>query len=145
MLLKSVNVRLDNEAAVDSSRMKTILLVEDEERVREVMEATLSLSGYHVLSTGSALEAREIIESHDATIHLMVTDFAMPYMNGAELAAHLKRARPEAKVLYVSGFPRQDLQELHDKSGRILPEFMQKPFTPEDLEVKVQDILSEAD
>jgi two-component system, cell cycle sensor histidine kinase and response regulator CckA len=145
MLLKSVNANRDKETAVDSTRMKTILLVEDEERVREVMEVTLSLGGYHVLSTGSALEAREIIESYDSTIHLMVTDFAMPHMNGADLAAHLKRARPEAKVLYVSGFPRQDVQDVHDKSGRILLEFMQKPFTPEDLEIKVRDILSDSD
>ncbi|HEV7844447.1 MAG TPA: response regulator, partial [Pyrinomonadaceae bacterium] len=113
MVLESFSISRDKERPGDSIQTATILLVEDEDRVREVMELTLSLSGYNVLSTESAIKALEIIESYDETIHLMVTDFAMPYMNGADLAARLKRARPATKVLYVSGFPKQDVQDYH--------------------------------
>jgi two-component system cell cycle sensor histidine kinase/response regulator CckA len=144
MSLKSADINQGRDARADSSQRATILLVEDEGRVREVMEVTLSLSGYNVLSVESALEALEIIENYDETIHLMVTDFAMPHMNGADLAARLKRARPLTRVLYVSGFQKQDVQDYHDRNGRTALEFLQKPFTPEELELKVQNILAAA-
>ena len=143
MFLEGAGVRQGAGAIAGATQATTILLVEDEERVREVMELTLSLSGYHVLSAVGAPEALEIIESYDDAIHLMVTDFAMPHMNGADLAARLKRLRPEAKVLYVSGFQRQDVQSFHDKNGRTEIEFLQKPFTPEELEQKVIAILAD--
>lgn len=144
MILESSRIGKDKESLNDAIQTANILLVEDEERVREVMELTLSLSGYNVLSTESAIKALEIIEKYDEPIHLMVTDFAMPHMNGADLAARLKRARPATKVLYVSGFPKQDVQDFHEANGRATLEFLQKPFTPEELEMKVQRILSGA-
>lgn len=143
MFFESAGTGLDKERVENCPRTATILLVEDEERVREVIELTLSLCGYRVLSTDGALQALEIIESYDDTIHLMVTDFAMPHMNGADLAARLKRTRPESKVLYVSGFQRQDVQSFHDRNGKSELEFLQKPFTPEELEAKVQALLAD--
>lgn len=143
MFLKSVDVDREEQRTAEALQRATILLVEDEERVREVMELTLSLSGYRVLVASGALEAIEIIESYGDTIHLMVTDFAMPHMNGADLAARLKRARPEARVLYVSGFPLQDVQDFHVKHGSRELEFMQKPFTPEEFEMKVHKLLGD--
>ncbi|MBD0373445.1 MAG: response regulator [Pyrinomonadaceae bacterium] len=143
MFLKSADVDREEHGVASATQKGTILLVEDEERVREVVELTLSLSGYHVLSAAGALEALEIIESYGDTIHLMVTDFAMPHMNGADLASRLKRVRPEAKVLCISGFPRQDVQDFHARNGRRELEFMQKPFTPEELELKVHELLDE--
>ncbi len=145
MILESTDVESEEGEATGTSQA-TILLVEDEQRVREVMELTLSLSGYRVLSASGAEEALEIIKSHADTIHLMVTDFAMPHMNGADLAAKFKRARPQAKVLYVSGFQKQDVQDFHEKNGaRTALEYLQKPFMPEELEMKVKNILAEED
>lgn len=144
MILESAGVEQTGSLA-GSSQAATILLVEDEDRVREVIELTLSLCGYHVLSAEGARKALEIIESYDGTIHLIVTDFAMPHMNGAELAARFKRARPAGRVLYVSGFQKQDVQDYHDLAGRSSLEFLQKPFTPEELEMKVQNILAASD
>lgn len=141
MFLESHGVTRESEKATATSQPATILLVEDEDRVREVMELTLRLSGYHVISTESSVKALEIIESYGDKIHLMVTDFALPHMNGADLATQLKRVRPEAKVLFVSGFPKQDVQELHERCGREALEFLQKPFTPETLEIKVEEML----
>jgi two-component system, cell cycle sensor histidine kinase and response regulator CckA len=144
MFFESAGVGLDSGSTADASRPATILLVEDESRVREVMEMILSLSGYHVLSVEGAFEALELIEKYDETIHLMVTDFALPHMNGTDLAARLKRARPRAKVLYVSGFPKQDVLDFHERDGRSTIEFLQKPFTPETLEIKVRSLLADA-
>lgn len=134
-----------SEEPADSSQPATILLVEDEDRVREVMELTLHLSGYHVLSVESCIEALEIIENYNGTIHLLVTDFALPYMNGADLAARFKSARPSSKVLFVSGFPKQDIQDFYETNGRDALEFLQKPFTPDVLESKVGDMLAAND
>lgn len=144
MILDSPGVDVDKNRDADASQATTILLVEDEDRVREVMELTLTLSGYRVLSIGSTIEALEIIENYEGTIHLMITDFSMPHMNGADLAARLKRARPQAGVLYVSGFPEHEVQSVHQMSGRADMQFLQKPFTPEALETKVLDILASA-
>lgn len=145
MILESAGVEKMSGNVADSPQAVTILLVEDEDRVREVMELTLALSGYKVLSVEGAKRALEVIESYDGTIHLMVTDFAMPHMNGAELASRFKRARPQGRVLYVSGFQKQDVQQYHDRAGRSSLEFLQKPFTPEELEEKVQNILAATD
>jgi two-component system, cell cycle sensor histidine kinase and response regulator CckA len=144
MVVESAGIGLDNHSTTDSSRPATILLVEDESRVREVMEMTLSLNGYQVLAVGSATEALEIIEKYEDTIEMMVTDFALPHMNGVTLAARLKRLRPHAKVLYVSGFPKQDVLDFHERGGRSAIEFLQKPFTPETLEAKVSSLLADA-
>jgi two-component system, cell cycle sensor histidine kinase and response regulator CckA len=125
-----------------SAQTATILLVEDEERVREVMEVILNLNGYQVLSAASANKALEIIETYQGTIHLMVTDFALPHMNGAQLAAELERLRPHTKVLYVSGFQKQELLDTQTTHGSNHLEFLQKPFMPEELELKVESLLA---
>ncbi|MCA1557985.1 MAG: response regulator [Acidobacteria bacterium] len=145
MILESAGTGQASEEGADYSHRATILLVEDEERVREVIELTLSFCGYKVLSTESAIKALEIIENYDDTIDLMVTDFAMPHMNGAELAAKLKRARPRTRVLYVSGFQKQEVLDVHEPIGRTTLEFLQKPFMPEELEMTVQNILAADD
>jgi DNA-binding NtrC family response regulator len=108
------------------------------------MELTLSLSGYRVLSTESAIKASEIIENRSDTIHLLITDFALPFMNGAELAARFRRARPGAKVLYISGFQKQEILEWQGKNAKVAGEFLQKPFTPEALEEKIRELLEDA-
>lgn len=144
MFLESAGTVRWKENPAEASETATILLVEDEERVREVVELTLRLSGYHVISTESAVKALEIIENYSDTIHLLVTDFALPYMNGVDLAARFRSARPRAKVLYISGFPKQDLIEHQEKSERMSLEFLQKPFTPEALEGKVINMLKDA-
>jgi two-component system cell cycle sensor histidine kinase/response regulator CckA len=141
MFFKSVDAIREADKFLGPYSTATILLVEDEERVREVMELTLRLSGYRVLAAENAAEALEILKTFGDTIHLMVTDFALPLMNGAELAARFKRVRPGAKVLFISGFPKHDVLELHESTERAAPEFLQKPFTPEALEDKVREML----
>ena len=118
---------------------ETILLVEDEESVRDLTYEILSGSGYTVLEASNGVEALQLGERYSKPIHLMVTDVVMPQMSGPELAGRMTALRPEMKVLYMSGYTRDFISQ-HSmlESGVIL---LQKPYTPEDLESKVREIL----
>lgn len=112
---------------------ETILLVEDEEGVRRVVETMLTRHGYNVLSTGSCQEAMAFAEGYAGRIHLLITDIVMPGMSGRTMAESLIAQRPETKVLYVSGY-----------GGPIESEtttgFLQKPFTTDELARKIREL-----
>jgi signal transduction histidine kinase/ActR/RegA family two-component response regulator len=118
---------------------ETILLVEDEEAVRNMISRVLQGSGYTVLEAGQGKEALEACRKHPGPIHLMVTDVIMPQMSGRELAERMAVIRPEMKVLFMSGYP--DNAIVHH--GVLDPgtAFLQKPFTLTALENKVREVL----
>jgi two-component system, cell cycle sensor histidine kinase and response regulator CckA len=118
---------------------ETILLVEDEEMLRELIEESLATSGYNVLVAKHGAEALGIAGRREGTIHLLLTDTVMPGMGGRELAKHLVEARQGLKVLYMSGYT-DDAVVRH---GVLAAEvaFLQKPFTPDALARKVRDVL----
>jgi CheY-like chemotaxis protein len=118
---------------------ETILLVEDEEQVRDVSRGVLRRYGYTVLVARNAGEALLLCEGHGGPIHLLLTDVVMPQMSGPELARRLVPARPEMKVLYMSGYT-DDAAVRH---GVIETSFayLQKPITVEALTRKVRDVL----
>ena len=118
---------------------ETILVAEDEQMVRVLIRKVLEQAGYTVLLAGGGVEALQLAERHSGRIHLLVTDVVMPEMNGRELARRLVAARPETKVLYLSGYA-DDAVERH---GVLDPEtaFMQKPFSPSALASRVRDVL----
>jgi signal transduction histidine kinase len=124
-----------------SDNFETILVVEDEEIVRDLVCAVLEERGYNVLCAADGLEALEMAENFDGAIHLLVTDVIMPHMNGPELAAKLSRVRPATKVLYVSGYSDNDIGD----HGVLNPRFelLQKPFTPQTLARKIRDVIHE--
>ena len=120
---------------------ETILVVEDEEIVRDLVCEVLEEQGYNVLCAADGLEALDLAEKFDGTIDLLVTDVIMPHMNGPELAARLVGVRPEMKVLYVSGYSDNDIGD----HGVLDPgfELLQKPFTPQTLARKIRDVIRE--
>jgi PAS domain S-box-containing protein len=118
---------------------ETILLVEDQEAVRELARDFLKSSGYNVLDAGLGSEAMEIAARHQGPIHLLVTDVIMPKMNGRELADRLMAARPEMKVLFMSGFGEYAAVQ-HDVIKRGAPS-LQKPFSMDVLARKVREVL----
>ncbi len=118
---------------------ETVLLVEDEERVRQVAFRMLENLGYKVLLASNATEAIEIAKEYEKTIHLLFTDLVLPGMSGRELARRLQADTPDLKVIYTSGYA-DDAIVRH----RILEEhllFLQKPFTANGLARKVREAL----
>ena len=116
------------EAAPSSYRgEETVLLVEDEELVRQVANEILTLNGYKVLQARHGHEALEISRAHEGTIDLMVTDVVMPFMGGPELARSLAMTRPAMRVLYMSGYT--DDAIVHHGVLSAGTAYLQKPFT----------------
>jgi two-component system cell cycle sensor histidine kinase/response regulator CckA len=118
---------------------ETLLLVEDEERLRALSRAVLANAGYRVIAAESAADALEHCLRFPSTIHLLVTDVIMPDMNGRVLAERATRIRPDMKVLYVSGYADNSLFDLQGLHQRIA--FLQKPITPDVLLRKVRETL----
>jgi two-component system cell cycle sensor histidine kinase/response regulator CckA len=118
---------------------ETILLVEDQEEVRRLTHRVLEARGYTLLVAASGIEALRVAEAHPGPIHLLVTDVIMPAMSGREVGLLLAPARPETKVLYVSGYADESI--VHH--GVLEPgiAFLQKPFTAEALARKVREVL----
>jgi PAS domain S-box-containing protein len=115
---------------------ETVLLAEDEDAVRRLVQRALELHGYSVLPARSGEEADQIERAHRGPIHLLITDVVMPGMGGRELADLVKARRPELKVLYMSGYTNDEVV----RHGVILARdtFLQKPFTPAGLVAMVR-------
>ena len=118
---------------------ETVLLVEDEEIVRDMTHEILRMSGYHVLESSHGSEALDVCEKHPGPIHLMLTDVVMPHMSGRELAERLMPLRPEMRVLYMSGYT-DDAIVHHGVLDEGMA-FIEKPFTPNALARKVRESL----
>ncbi|MDQ6765968.1 MAG: ATP-binding protein [Verrucomicrobiota bacterium] len=129
------------DAVERSLNFETVLVVEDEEIVRELICDVLSEEGYDVLCACEGAEALRMAEEFDGPIHLLVTDVIMPHMNGPELAVKLSAARPGIKILYVSGYSDNDIGDHGVLDTRI--ELLQKPFTPQVLARKIRDVIQE--
>jgi PAS domain S-box-containing protein len=118
---------------------ETILLVEDDEAVQTFSARTLRMLGYEVLEARNGEEALRICNMHKGPIHLLLTDVIMPGISGRALALQIQAARPETRILYVSGYYEKADSELSDAalSGTLLS----KPFTAESLGTTVRSIL----
>ena len=118
---------------------ETILVVEDEMSVRKLAAEFLGSNGYRVLEAQDGAEALQVCEEHRAPIHLLMTDVVMPGMSGRELAVRLTGARPEMKVIYVSGYTDDAIvQHGVREEGTV---FLQKPFSLDALARTVREAL----
>jgi len=118
---------------------ETVLVVEDEEQVRELLQRILEANGYHVLAAAEGEEALTLARQHKRPIQMMVTDVVMPKMNGKKLATFMLKQRPEMKVLYMSGYTDEAI--VHHGVLEPGTPFLEKPFTPETLSRKLREIL----
>ncbi len=120
---------------------ETILIVEDEESVKDFVITSLTEFGYKVLWARNITEAARILEKQAETIDLVLTDVIMPGGSGADLVVGIEKNHPGIKILYMSGYTDESIV----RHG-ILPEnthFIQKPFSVEDLAIKVREVLDE--
>ena len=117
---------------------ETVLVVEDEEQLKELTCRMLRDQGYQVLSTTEAGQALEICGAYAGPIHLLVTDMVMPRMGGAELAEAARTLRAEMRVLYMSGYT--DSATVNGNGVETIP-FLQKPFTAMELGRRVREAL----
>ena len=120
---------------------ETILLVEDDSAVREVLVHGLEQEGYRVLSAANGREALDLFSVHRAEIELIVTDLIMPEMGGIALGEHLRDAGATLPVVYISGYH----QDMERQSAIELPlgrGFLLKPFNPQNLAVAIRRALA---
>jgi len=118
---------------------ETLLLVEDEEMVRQLVARILRDLGYEVFETSSGDEALAFSDSLDREIDLLVTDVVMPGMSGSELAKVLTERRPTTRVLFMSGYTDEAIVHHGVLDG--VAEFIGKPFTPQELAHKIRGVL----
>ena len=138
----AVEVLTAAPSAIESRQnSETILVVEDEEVVRELICAVLRDAGYFILSAHCPSEAIRVVQQHGVPIHLIVTDVVMPEMHGPALVRALAALQPQMKTLFVSGYSENDIsdQGVIDRNLQVL----QKPFKPQTLVQRIREILDQ--
>jgi PAS domain S-box-containing protein len=119
---------------------ETILLVEDEQAVRELARLVLERQGYRVLAAADGREAQRVERGARERIDLLVTDVVMPGIGGPDLAARLLQRRPDLRVLYLSGYTQDAVGPGNELESGL--SFLGKPFTPDTLARKVREVLT---
>jgi two-component system sensor histidine kinase EvgS len=128
------------KAASEGHASESILLVEDEDVVRDLAHEVLEEKGYTVLAARHAGEALLVAERHPGPIDLLLTDVVMPHMGGRELAQRVVAQRPRVKVLYVSGYTDDAVLRHGVMEAEVA--FLQKPFTAAALLAQVRAVLA---
>ncbi len=134
-----IAVTVPEDALAVPRGRETILLVEDEQQIREVVSRVLTRTGYRVLVASTGREGLELAAQHGAEISAVVTDVVLPHLGGQELVAQLRQERPSLPVIFVSGYTQGRVLEAELQQPRTL--FLAKPFTPSDLARSVRDLL----
>jgi two-component system cell cycle sensor histidine kinase/response regulator CckA len=129
----------EDDVGTDDVGSETILLVEDEDAVRELAQRVLLSRGYKVLAAQHGADALQIASVPNQRIDLVLTDVVMPGMNGRELVDALRSSAPEVRVLYMSGYTDDDIVRRGLLAANV--SFLQKPFTGKSLGRRVRSVL----
>jgi two-component system cell cycle sensor histidine kinase/response regulator CckA len=127
--------------SVDLTGQGTILLVEDEEGLRQLNARGLASRGYTVLEAGNGIEAIEMVEKSEGEVDLVVSDVVMPEMDGPTLLRELRRRNPSLKIIFVSGYAEDAFQKHLPANGEQFT-FLAKPFTLKQLVNAVKETLA---
>jgi two-component system, cell cycle sensor histidine kinase and response regulator CckA len=117
----------------------TVVVVDDEEAVRSFIGSALAMAGHRVILSNSGWESLSICREHDGPIDMALLDVVMPGMSGGELHAELIKLIPDIPIIFMSGYPRNDLEQYG--ISKTAANFMRKPFTAEELIKTVEKCL----
>jgi signal transduction histidine kinase len=131
--------RVGGDALAPRGGQETVIIAEDEGDVRGLASRVLRQAGYTVLEAGRGAEALRMCEGHPGPVHLLLADVVMPEMSGKELAGRLLQAREGMRVLYMSGYADETIA--HHGVLREGIDFLPKPFTPDQLLMRVREVL----
>jgi two-component system, cell cycle sensor histidine kinase and response regulator CckA len=120
---------------------ETVLVVENEEPVRDMILDVLSLHGYTALSAADGNEALRVADAHHGAMDLIIVDVLMPGISGEALVRQLVADRPGIRILYISGYTNELIRQ-HGLLGSTGGNFLQKPFSVDDLVRKVREVLA---
>ena len=137
-----VAAKFDGESLAQPGGNETILLVEDEASILDVLSSNLEASGYKVLRAPNGADAMALIQGHQGELDLLLSDVVMPVMSGPELYSRLRVSHPHIKVIFISGY-----SNWPGRSGTLLPKgvpYLQKPFRLADLTNTVRLVLDDA-
>lgn len=135
-------IAVDIDPELPRGTGETILLAEDDESLRQLVQITLEELGYRVLVASDGFEAIEVEEDHDGPIALLLSDVVMPNMGGIDLSRALKETRPDAKILLMSGYPSRGAIKRIDLPDDVC--LLQKPVDPEHLARAIHEALNDA-
>ena len=123
---------------------ETILLVEDEHALCRVLRDILTRDGYRVLTAENGSEALTVLKNHPEPIDILVTDVILPGMNGVTLAQQIQSIRPDVRVLFMSGYNRERIDQMPLNPGDAAPAYIQKPFAPPVFLAKIREVIDES-
>ncbi len=117
----------------------TVLIVDDEDLLRDVLSGTLERAGFRIFTAKDGVEALELFKERGDEIDVVLLDLHMPRLSGKEAFHKLRRIRPDVQIILLSGSAEEDAAEQFENSN--LTEFLQKPFLPRDLIEKIRALL----
>lgn len=138
-VVADVDKDVAEKPAAAPSGSETILFVEDEESVRELVREYLMGTGYRVLEACDGVQALEIAAAHKGAIDILVTDVVMPRLSGRELASRIAAVRPNVKVLFISGYTDDSIFRHGVLEGGVA--YLQKPFNLKAIAQKIREVL----
>ena len=127
------------QAPRDLTGVGTILLVEDEDAVRDFAVRALTMRGYRVLAAAGGEEALEIVHSHEGEIDLLISDVVMPSMDGPALVKAVREIKPAMRIIFISGYAEEAFRNSPDRPEDF--HFLPKPFSLKQLTTKVKDVI----
>jgi CheY-like chemotaxis protein len=128
--------------AVEERRHRSVLVIDDEEAVRNIVRAVLSRAGYSVLTAADGLAGLELFRSRESQISLVILDVSMPKMSGSEVLAEIRKAGSCVKILITSGYTESEAMAHIPEED--IAGFLQKPFTVRQLAALISHVLGEA-
>jgi PAS domain S-box-containing protein len=122
-----------------SGGTETILIIEDEELLKELLKASLVSKGYTILTAGDGVQGVKMYQSHQKEIAVVVSDVGLPLLNGQDVFREIRKINPEAKVILASGFIEPEAKSQMYRAG--LKNFIQKPYLQDEVLQKIREAI----